>query len=353
MDTNDSLLGHLASRLSAHPENVATEALAFILRRNEYLRQAVLRFLERLGVPPPQVVSFSAQQSEENAARPDLRGADKSGAPVLFIEAKFWAGLTDNQPVTYLNALPPDKPTALLVIVPEARRQLLWRELLLRCKDGLLGATTAFGHERQSVSQVGSNKFLAIAAWKPFLESLQSAALSQGDHVSAENLNQLLGLCTREDTTAFLPLRQEELSAGIGQRIYQFGALIEEVSEAAVAQNVCARGTSGGSKMSYWRTVRIAGHDFYLYLSPWRWHTIAETPFWLEFPNKPDAWPDLLRALQPLALKSPPMLLRDPSWRDTPVIPLYPRLGVEHHEVIQGLVDTLRYVRDLVSAKSP
>ncbi|RKG98605.1 hypothetical protein D7X74_40105 [Corallococcus sp. CA047B] len=352
MNPHDSLLGHLASRLSAHPENVATEALAFILRQNEYLRQAVLRFLEGLGVPPPQVVSFSAQQSEENAARPDLRGADKSGAPVLFIEAKFWAGLTDHQPVSYLRALPSDRPTTLLFIVPEARRQMLWRELLVRCKEGFQ-ESAAFESERQSVAQVGPNRFLAISAWKPFLESLQSAALSQGDRVSSENLNQLLGLCTREDTTAFLPLRQEELSAGIGQRIFQFGALVDEVCESAVEQKICVRGPSGGSKLSYYRTVRLAGHDFYFYLSPWRWHTLAETPFWLEFPSDRNSWDDLLQALHPLALQSPPMILRDPSWRDTPVIPLHPKLGVEHHEVIQGMVDRLRNIRDLIPASPP
>jgi hypothetical protein len=164
MNSNDSLLGYLASRLSTHPENVATEALAFILRGNEYLRQAVLRFLEGLGTPLLEVVSFSSQQSEKSAARPDLRGADKSGAPVLFIEAKFWAGLTDNQPVTYLNDLPADRPTALFVLAPETRRQLLWRELLLRCKNGLEGVAGIDGAEQPSIARFGPNKSLVIAA---------------------------------------------------------------------------------------------------------------------------------------------------------------------------------------------
>jgi hypothetical protein len=43
------------------------------------------------------------------------------------------------------------------------------------------------------------------------------------------------------------------------------------------------------------------------------------------------------------------MLLRDPSYRDIPVIPLYPQVGVEHREVIQGLVDQLRHIQGLLS----
>lgn len=352
MDSNDSLLGHLATRLSTHPENVATEALAFILRRHEYLRRAVLGFIESLGAPPPQVVSFATQRSEENAARPDLRGADESGAPVLFIEAKFWAGLTDKQPVTYLHALPSDRPTALLVLAPEARRQLLWRELRLRCKDDLPQSHALdAGPERPAVLRISPQKVLVLAAWQPFLESLQSAARAQDDHASVENLNQLLGLCTREDTTAFLPLRQEDLSGDIGRRIYQFGALVDEICEAAVEADVCKKGTSGGSRMSYWRTVQIAGHDFFLFFSPWRWHTLAETPLWLDFPSKPAVWHHLREALRPLALQTPSMILEDTSYKDTPTIPLRLKLGVEHHAVVQAVVDTLRGIRDLIVAK--
>ncbi|WP_224372320.1 hypothetical protein [Hyalangium versicolor] len=352
MDTNNSLLGHLASRLSRHPENVATEALAFILRRSEHVRRAVLLFLEGLGVPPPRVVFFAAQQTEENDARPDLRGVDENGASVLFIEAKFWAGLTNRQPVAYLDALPADRPTAVLMVAPEMRRQTLWRELLLRCKTGVQGGATEPRHERGQhfVAQVGPNKFLLLAAWQPFLESLRSAALAQDDRASAEDLNQLLGLCTREDTTAFLPLRPEELSAGIGRRFCQFAALVDEVSEEAIRLGLCPlRGTSGAGSTYYWRKMRLAGHDFYLMLSPWRWHNLAETPLWLQFPDDKECWPALLDSLKRLTLEAPPMLLRDPSYRDTPVIPLYPRVEVEHREVIQGLVDQLRLIQGLIS----
>ena len=64
-------------------------------------------------------------KSEE---RPDLVGRTEHGEELLLIEAKFWAGLTEHQPITYLQRLPPGG--ALLFVVPEARLPSIWNELL-------------------------------------------------------------------------------------------------------------------------------------------------------------------------------------------------------------------------------
>ena len=46
------------------------------------------------------------------------------------MEAKFWAGLTENQPNAYLARLPLDeRPAVLLFVAPEARLETLWPEL--------------------------------------------------------------------------------------------------------------------------------------------------------------------------------------------------------------------------------
>jgi hypothetical protein len=53
--------------------------------------------------------------------------------PRVFVENKFWTGLTDNQPVSYIEQLSAfTQPTVLLVVVPAAREQTIWRELLSR-----------------------------------------------------------------------------------------------------------------------------------------------------------------------------------------------------------------------------
>lgn len=64
---------------------------------------------------------------------PDLVGRDVEGRYLLIVESKFWAPLTLNQPATYIDRLPADKPALLLFIAPASRMRTLWLELLSRC----------------------------------------------------------------------------------------------------------------------------------------------------------------------------------------------------------------------------
>ena len=57
---------------------------------------------------------------------------DRRGKVRLFVENKFWAPLTPNQPVAYLRALPDDGMLAF--IAPKDRIYSLWFELREQCK---------------------------------------------------------------------------------------------------------------------------------------------------------------------------------------------------------------------------
>ena len=60
---------------------------------------------------------FRTQQTE-GSIRPDMWGFDGLD-PRVFVKNKFWAGLTDNQPVSYIEQLSAfTQPTVLLVVVP-------------------------------------------------------------------------------------------------------------------------------------------------------------------------------------------------------------------------------------------
>ena len=73
-------------------------------------------------------LQFRTQHSVENV-RPDMWGFD-GGSPRVFIENKFWAGLTENQPVNYLQHLAEyEQPSLLLMVAPEARQDTIWHEL--------------------------------------------------------------------------------------------------------------------------------------------------------------------------------------------------------------------------------
>jgi hypothetical protein len=112
-------------RFSQMNEDVATDALAFILNSSETARNGMLKLLRGI-VPILPALRFQSQQTE-GSIRPDLWGFDET-EPHVYIENKFWAGLTDNQPISYLRQLAEyPQPTLLLVVVPDAREQTMWR----------------------------------------------------------------------------------------------------------------------------------------------------------------------------------------------------------------------------------
>ena len=99
----------MSLRFNAHPENLATEALLFILKRYKEAWPALHRNFLRTGVRLPIDVVFRSQHGGEDQSQPDLIGTDKDGDIVIIIEAKFWSGLTPKQPITYLRRLVPNK----------------------------------------------------------------------------------------------------------------------------------------------------------------------------------------------------------------------------------------------------
>jgi hypothetical protein len=115
------LFGHLVSRFSTHPENLATEALAFILNRSATMREELRNLFGRTGIELPPLARFRSQAGDDQGNIPDLIGLDATGAEQLFIENKFWAGLTENQPAGYLERLSANDSGLLIFIVPSRR----------------------------------------------------------------------------------------------------------------------------------------------------------------------------------------------------------------------------------------
>jgi hypothetical protein len=124
-----ALFGHLVSRFSTHPENLATEALAFIVNRSATMREELRNLFGRTGIELPQLARFRSQAGDDQGNIPDLMGLDTTGAERLFIENKFWAGLTENQLAGYLERLPAKESGLLVFIVPSRRFAIVWTEL--------------------------------------------------------------------------------------------------------------------------------------------------------------------------------------------------------------------------------
>lgn len=101
----------------------------------------------------------------ESDARPDMWGYDESGPRVL-LENKFWAGLTEQQPVGYLRLLANyGQPSTLLVVVPETRLEIIWRELARRLSQSemsLSSCTVPAGFFR--LARTTEGPFLALTS---------------------------------------------------------------------------------------------------------------------------------------------------------------------------------------------
>src|SRR6202011_647329 len=106
--------------------------LFHILQTSGPARDGLSRLISGLG-SFGRDIKYACQERTENAGQPDIMGRDENGRVVLIIEAKFWASLTANQPVEYLQHI--NSSGLLLFISPEVRLQELWSQLLLRARD--------------------------------------------------------------------------------------------------------------------------------------------------------------------------------------------------------------------------
>ncbi len=359
--THDTLFGYLATRFSTHPENLATESLNFVLGKSEAARRAFVRFFRQSGASLPESLAFRTQARGEDQSIPDLVGCDSDGANVFIGEAKFWAGLTDAQPVTYIKSLPSGVDSILAFISPAKRMDSLWMELARRCK----AAEIAFAEIPQvapdlRIAELGDRRFLVLASWKSLLQSLDQALVTQHEHAAAADVVQLAGLCDRMDDDAFLPLASDELTGTTGRRIRDFCGLVDSVTELLVNEGLASTQGVRASAGSGWygRYMRLCGACCILYFSASKWSSLQSTPLWLGVLSDGWKWvpsPAVREALSGLALEKPPRLVED---KDGIHVPLFLPMAVERDRVLAALMDQVKAVSRLLepvtsSAASP
>ncbi len=206
----NTVFSHIVQKsFSQQYENIATDALAFILDSSDSARNGLMKLLRGIAPELPSL-QFRTQQSEDNS-RPDMWGFNGS-EPRVFIENKFWAGLTENQPVPYLKLLAGYvQPSVLLMVVPAARQETVWRELLRRLENDKVEARSrgaSVGVVHSITTSLGS--ILALTSWEKLLSMIEAELT---DAPQARNdLLQLRGLCGAADSQAFLPISPEQVT---------------------------------------------------------------------------------------------------------------------------------------------
>jgi hypothetical protein len=227
--TDDRILGHLAQRFAVSEENLATEALTWLLRRSAAARAALAGLARDIGVDLPGDLTFIGQVRAPDTGRPDVVGLDASGRERLLIEAKFAAALTDQQPSGYLARLPVDVDGMLLVVAPTVRRETLWVELQLAVPELAHAAPSPSAVSAVGVLRVKptAHTTLALVSWRSLVSRVLDALRTADESLLARDAEQLLALTEAMDSAAFAPLRPGDLDMRAARQIAQLHLIID------------------------------------------------------------------------------------------------------------------------------
>ena len=355
MTPRQTLLAQLSAKAPgmrfSQTEDIAVEALGHILSNSSPARQAVEDLLESHGAKIEPITRVQTQVRGDAGERPDLSGTDQHGVECLLIEAKFWAGLTENQPVEYLSRLESNAPSALLLVAPAARFESLQAELRRRIQDA---KTLKFQEGQRSdgvwVSQVGEGVSLLMTSWEVLLGRLSAQVNAAGDMAGGNDIEQLRGLTQREDSEAFLPLRPGQLGPDLPRLMLHLNQLVDDaVEHARTTEWLSVEGMlRTPQRDGYLRYFRLGGVLMWLAVSFKYWSLYRETPIWLGFQRAawgttPEETDSILQRLDPLWEESPPGYIDEVD-----SIPVMLPTGVEYEAVLNSVVERLKYVAGLL-----
>ena len=348
----DTLLAHLIPRFAVQSEPLATQALAYVLNTAPDVSKAFVSVVHQTGFEPFDVGRIAAEERHGDGI-PDLTIRDTAGVIRVLVENKFWSGLTDTQPVGYLDQLPGDEPAALLFVVPHARLHIVWAELKERCATRKIDLTDEAKTDDIAWSRTG-NRILAITSWKHVLAQLQQAASAGGHNAIEQDIIQLRGLTDQENTAEFLPLREDEVtSATLARRLINYTDLIDAVVDRLIAARVADTKKSGRYVCDYtWvgRGVRLHsrfgawfGVDFKA------WGNYGITPLWWEL-NTTEPFSGITAATSKVQ-----SLIEEAqdSDDDFVYIPIRLKTGVERDRVIDAIVEQIRSIGDRLNRAFP
>ena len=200
---------------------------------------------------------------------------------------------------------------------------------------------------------VNKNHYIALTSWSKLLTYIQKALETKGLFDASSDVKQLIGLCEKQDTDAFLPLKPEELGPQIGRRVYQYTEIVEKVVSQLSAEKVLVRAglLPMGSAVGYGWYRLIDNYICFLEYNAYYWSQYRETPIWISIrarkgKNKRHSNEKLRESLKSLERENPSRLLADDDWT---IIPLMLPVNVDESVVIASLVRQVREIRRMLS----
>ena len=313
------------------------EALGYILKKSSASREA-LDDVVRTGVRNVNpVAKVRTQAIGRDGTRPDLVGVDEDKVERVLIEAKFWAELTDRQPVAYLDRLPVDGPAVLLFVAPDERIGTLWHELQRRAEAAgkrLLEVDS----ERKCLNLDGTQQHMMLVSWTGLLDRI-SAHTSDAEEPDIEaDIRQLRGLAESADKTGFKPIRESGEDFGPdSRRMRDLRLLIDSATDRGVAAEWASKKGLNRARRSYGygRYIRLAGTDVWFGVNMDRWKHDGQTPLWLNFWRPSNATMDEIGAKLQVAV--------DGQW-----VPVVLKKDVEHSELLDDVVSKLTTIAEVI-----
>jgi hypothetical protein len=356
MAARQTLLNLVAQKYTNRREDVAVDALGYILGYSDAAREAITDKLRDANIGVAAISKVITQATGVDGERPDLACYDDQDNECLLIEAKFWARLTDNQPGGYLNRLHGDPPSTLLFVAPAARLGSLWSDLQQRLSDQGL----ELDEPRRNVDWMSAeirhrNQYLMVISWANLLDGMAQRAENAGDTAAGIDIDQLRGLAAQEDDdAAFMPLRPEELNPEIPRRILSWkkvvARVINEMTERDWTKADNRRAAHDDTIESYGRMLDFAGTRAWFGISHEHWARRRNTPLWLELYDS-EALPDhdtSRRRLNQLEERFPGEGM-DEDW----YVPIFVPTGLEHAAVQDHIVQRLEIICQLIDPQGP
>jgi hypothetical protein len=332
-----TVLSHIAAS-NPQKENLATEALAFILNRGPAARSALHQRIIALLGSAPSFSRVTTQVAVGNESRPDLIFLNESGQSVGYIEAKFWAALTAAQPIEYVRRLSDSGGGILVFLAPERRLPTLRAEILER-----LHAAGIAPEDVGGTSIVVDRVRLGLLSWSALLSTLHDAVSE--DREALSDLHQLRGLAERFETEGFIPLTRVELDGlDVPRRLVALTRLSLEIVDVACGEGVLSvkglkvmpRDVGGGRYAAFNYAGCWIGLDHDL------WGRHGRSPIWIEFSAGEWGRAALLREpLRAWQSTDPPRAFAE---GDGIQVPLILTVGAERERVV---ADAVRQIHEL------
>jgi hypothetical protein len=339
-----SLFGHLAPKFASNPEDVATDALSYVLRSSQSARK---RFIEHINVVAgtsfSEELRFSTRETNSGGGIPDLRGTAQGQR--LLVEVKFWAGLTTRQSEGYGDTFSEDRTGACVFLVPEQRVEHVFRSLGESLDEEI--------SEFSSASlELTSGEAIAVSSWSTVLSKIESAVQEsheEGRHRVLNDIRQLRGLCQRLNAQAFHPVRKEEVGPEVAKRHLDFKDLVEDVKKIVQGGRFSGWTNTGRASSSYHShrfNGNLHGIEYFFGVMYKQWKKFEASPFWMKF-REDD--PHRRKKIKNV-LRTEVEVFDHPSVDKDVLIPINTKLNADRAQVISHFEEQMDNISNKLSA---